>query len=240
MIVDGRLGVVFADDATVPVMTTARKRLVPTSMLVTACALAWLAALSGRIATWLSSYDALPEFLGWLYWPGGPNYWVVHLGLLLGFALWVCLAIRLARRWWIATLAVLVGVIVAFIAPDMPYPGARAVFAAIHPQLAMIATLPAVTTGPPVHDVDLPSHLAGVFVSGYVTTDGAGGVFVPMWAGVPDDAGGFWYTPGQSPEGRDMWGMECREPVRLDGDWWACGIDLEPAAPRGAWWTSTR
>jgi hypothetical protein len=48
--------------------------------------------------------------------------------------------------------------------------------------------------------------------------------FFPQWVGIPDDAGGYLYSPAGSPAGVDMYGMVCREPVDLGGDWWMCGI----------------
>jgi hypothetical protein len=48
--------------------------------------------------------------------------------------------------------------------------------------------------------------------------------FLPQWIGIPDDAGGYLYSPDGSPAGVDMYGMVCREPVDLGGDWWMCGL----------------
>jgi hypothetical protein len=41
-----------------------------------------------------------------------------------------------------------------------------------------------------------------------------GSFFIPRWTGVPDDAGGYWHS-ASSPEGRDMYGLGCTEPLVL-------------------------
>lgn len=70
---------------------------------------------------------------------------------------------------------------------------------------------------------DLPSSLAAFAACGMVSVY-TNSVFVAQWGGVPDDAGGFWYSPRKSPEGYDMWGMICRSPIDLGGGWWECGM----------------
>jgi hypothetical protein len=71
--------------------------------------------------------------------------------------------------------------------------------------------------------VELPDDLAYLTASGLISC-GRDSVFVPQWYGIPDDAGGFWYSPHESPEGYDMWGMICRNPVDLGDGWWECGM----------------
>jgi len=71
--------------------------------------------------------------------------------------------------------------------------------------------------------VHLPERFAGLSYGGLVSC-GDDEVFIPQWAGIPDDAGGFWYCPSRSPEGNDMWGMICRDPVDLGDGWWECGM----------------
>lgn len=207
-------------------MATAQNRLVPTAVLVTACALAWLAAWSDHIALWLLSRDALPQFMSSLFWPGSAAKWILPLAGVAALVLLVWLAVRVARRWWITALIIIVGVIAIFEAPPARL-GARELFDVMRPQLDEVATLPVVKTGEAQYNVDLPGHLSGVAVNGSISTDGAGAVFVPLWTGIPDDAGGYWYTPGESPAGRDMSGMVCEDPTQLDGDWWLCGVRLE-------------
>ncbi|MCK9795339.1 hypothetical protein M1843_16435 [Isoptericola sp. 4D.3] len=211
-------------------MTTAqRPRRGLTVVLVATCAVAWLAALSGRIASSLASHDLLPQVAGWMVWPRGPVVYVRGFGAVLALGLLVWVVLRSARPWWIAAPVITLGMIAALAAPSVPYPGAHALFTAMRPQLVQIPLLTAVAgTEPATHDAALPRPLEPTAVHGYVSTDGAGGVFVPQWAGLVDDAGGFWFTPGTSPAGRDMWGMVCKEPTRLEGDWWVCGMDVQP------------
>lgn len=210
-------------------MTTTPHRRLPTGVLVAACCVAWLAALSGRAASLLAVEGLLPQSLGWMVWPRGPGAIVRYVGAALALAFLVWVVARLARPRWVALPVIALGLGAAFTAPGLPYPGADALFAAMRPQLEQVAELPAVTdAGAATHRAELPSPLRPVAVRGYVSADGSGGVFVPQWAALVDDAGGFWFTPGTSPEGRDMWGMACTEPTRLDGDWWVCGMNVNP------------
>lgn len=72
------------------------------------------------------------------------------------------------------------------------------------------------------------AHLSGT-EDGLISIGPDGRVFVPQWAGIPDDAGGYIYSPDDtSPEGWDMWGMDCENQTRLDGGWWACGLRYTP------------
>lgn len=71
--------------------------------------------------------------------------------------------------------------------------------------------------------VELPKEYAP-FTAGGLTSCWEEVVFLPQWSGIPDDAGGFWYSPYRSPEGFDMWGMICRDPVDLGDGWWTCGM----------------
>lgn len=78
--------------------------------------------------------------------------------------------------------------------------------------------------------VELPATLSFVSVTGTVDVDGseqekALTIFVPQWARLVDDAGGYFYSPAASPAGRDMRGMVCEVPTSLEGGWWACGVD---------------
>jgi hypothetical protein len=210
-------------------MTTTERPRVPTAVLLVGVVLMSLAALSGRIASPLARDGALPEWLGWLVWPRGPGAIVRSVGVILALGILVWLAVRLVRPRWVAVPAVGVAALAALWAPSLPYPGAQALFASMRPHLDEIRALPVVTQPDSgTRHVDLPRPLKPIAVDGHVSTDGAGGVFVPQWAALVDDAGGFWFTPGTSPEGRDMRGMTCHEPTRLDGDWWVCGMDVEP------------
>ena len=50
-------------------------------------------------------------------------------------------------------------------------------------------------------------------------------VFFPQWYGIPDDGGGYIWSPDGSPEGMDMAGARCHDPVDLGDGWWMCGMD---------------
>ena len=71
--------------------------------------------------------------------------------------------------------------------------------------------------------VELP-HNFDAFTAGGLTSCWGDAVFLPQWSGIPDDAGGYWYSPGESPDGWDMWGMLCKNPVDLGEGWWTCGM----------------
>lgn len=70
----------------------------------------------------------------------------------------------------------------------------------------------------------LPPDLHYLSVTDKVSVWEDGSLFVPRWTGIPDDAGGYWHRV-ESPEGLDMYGMFCADPVALGDDWWACGLD---------------
>lgn len=121
-----------------------------------------------------------------------------------------------------ASIVALASLVAVVVGPTMT---ARTRFDLLRPDLDRVAALRVVTSDlDPDYYESLPPRLAYVAVRGLVSTNGHGTVFVPQWAGIPDDAGGYIYSPRRSPEGMDMWGMGCSEPVRLDGDWWACGM----------------
>lgn len=70
----------------------------------------------------------------------------------------------------------------------------------------------------------LPFHLSFLSATGKVSGDRDGARFFPQWIGIPDDAGGYWYSPNDSPEGNDMYGMICEGPHDLGDGWWSCGL----------------
>ncbi|MBL0885985.1 hypothetical protein [Myceligenerans indicum] len=76
---------------------------------------------------------------------------------------------------------------------------------------------------------ELPPTLEFVAVTGSVDVHHATDdpdtvtIFVPQWARLVDDAGGYIYSPHRTPH-LDMHGMPCTDPVRLDGGWWSCGM----------------
>lgn len=78
--------------------------------------------------------------------------------------------------------------------------------------------------GDDYYGAPLPLHLRFLSASGKVSGDADGARFFPQWIGIPDDAGGYWYSPGRSPQGYDMYGLICTEPKPLGSDWWMCGL----------------
>ncbi|GAB3624234.1 hypothetical protein GCM10027418_23180 [Mariniluteicoccus endophyticus] len=55
-------------------------------------------------------------------------------------------------------------------------------------------------------------------------------LFFPLWAGIPDDAGVLWWSPGHSPEGWDMWCLARRSPTDLGDGWLGCGAKPQSVA----------
>jgi hypothetical protein len=72
--------------------------------------------------------------------------------------------------------------------------------------------------------VSLPASLAWTSADGNVSPSPGGVVFIPMWVGWRENAGGYIYSPAWKPQGYDMWGMPCLEPLDLGDGWWACGM----------------
>ncbi len=70
---------------------------------------------------------------------------------------------------------------------------------------------------------DLSLRLRYLSTTGRVNWVGSS-LFVPRRVVFPNNSAGFWYVPKGSPLGKDMFGTECSDPVRLDGHWWACGL----------------
>lgn len=197
-------------------------------VLAIACSLAWIAAGGDYVAIALHAIGLPAGPLRLLASPMITVWLATTAAGPVGFALAVVIAFRLSHRKTVrggVVIVALTGLVATFAGPTM---AATTRFDLLRPDLDRVAALPLVTENPlPNYYESLPPWLAYVAVSGLVSTDGNGTVFVPQWAGIPDDAGGYIYSPGKSPEGMDMWGMGCKEPVRLDGDWWACGLVLD-------------
>ena len=69
----------------------------------------------------------------------------------------------------------------------------------------------------------LPEDLRYLSATERVSIHPDGALFIPLWTGVPDDAGGFWYSQ-RTPLGRDMYGSWCEEPTDLGDGWWSCAV----------------
>jgi len=168
----------------------------------------------------------MPEWMRPLTHIRGPiRTWFPVAGL-VGLALLVLLATRLPRRAIFIPTAALAGLIGIGFAAEGPQTSVKNWFDVMRPDLEHAGALPAVADDPDSdYYFDLPSDLAYLAVDGTVTTNGHGELFVPQWAGLVDDAGGFILSPAGDPTGWDMWGMRCEDPVHLDGYWWACGVN---------------
>lgn len=71
----------------------------------------------------------------------------------------------------------------------------------------------------------LPLPLRFLTADGNVSDeDQDGSRFFAQWFGIPDDAGGYIYSPGKSPEGKPLYGLWCKDPVDLGDGWWMCGL----------------
>ncbi|RHA40981.1 hypothetical protein D1825_09330 [Cellulomonas rhizosphaerae] len=196
-----------------------------------AAASAWALAWSAHWSWSLAVRHALPADLSVLTHLRGPLGAVRAVAALVGAVLTVWLVARLASRGW-AVVACLVSAFVALCAlSGPPWYGPRATFEVMRADLVEAAAQR-------VDQVDadsylgtrLPAHLAALSESGTtLTRDGT--VFFPQWFGIPDDAGGYFYTAsGEPPTGWDMFGEPCTEPLPLEPHWWACGMNPLPAA----------
>jgi len=134
------------------------------------------------------------------------------------------------RRKWLASTVGLVAAVTAFASftptgywwsGEVYYQAHRDEFAA----LAAHFDSPAFKENPEAREyygATLPPLLALVSADGRASYDGAA-TFVPVWFGIPDDAGGFFYSR-TSPQDYDMYGLICDQPEQVAESWWACGM----------------
>lgn len=73
------------------------------------------------------------------------------------------------------------------------------------------------------YGTELPLQWRWLTVDGRVV-DKDGALFFPQWYGMPDDGGGYFWSPGVPPAGADMAGMLCQGPDSLGDGWWMCGM----------------
>ena len=191
-------------------------------------AASWLVATSGRLAWWLGTGGHLPASLLPLTWPRGPIVWVRGAATLVAIVLTAILVQRLARRGWLTAVTCILLLMAGGWVSATPYPGAAVAFGVWRPAFlqARDVLAPAALTTDSYYGPDLPGDLALLSSTGFVSVREGGSIFFPQWSGIPDDAGGYWYLPGDgSPEGWDMWGMTCTRPLSIEPHWWSCGID---------------
>ena len=211
------------------------RRVTVTVIVGVLAAASWLVAGSGHLAWLLAAGGHLPVSLLGLTWPRGPIVWVRVVAVLVAIVVTEILIQRLARRGWLTAVVFLPLLMAGSWVSATPYPGAAVVFGVWRPLFLQAQDVlePASLTVDSYYGPDLPSDLALLSSTGFVSFGGGGSIFFPQWSGIPDDAGGYWYLPGDgSPEGWDMWGMWCTEPLPIEPHWWSCGI-LEDA--RGRW-----
>lgn len=193
--------------------------------LVAVTAGAWVFAFSSFLALMLFEHGVLSERMRELALAGGVLRVWQSLTAVLGIGLLAYTAALGRYRHVLTVLAVVAGIIGLAAVATGPEAGVRTRFDLMRPDLERAAQLPFVAEGSqPQYYADLPTDLAFLSTNGLVSTNGRGALFVPQWAGIPDDAGGYIFSPAGNPTGWEMWGMTCTYPVRLDGDWWACGM----------------
>ncbi len=135
-----------------------------------------------------------------------------------------------ARNWVTVLLCGLVVVAAVVIPKPMSRWSGQTFYAAHAAELAEVVRFvksSAFTQSPDAdtyYGVALPPDLAYLSATGKVSGSARDGVFLPLWTGIPDDAGGLIWAPSGSPAGYDMYGMLCQQPVRVGGDWWSCGV----------------
>src|SRR5882757_4285311 len=130
----------------------------------------------------------------------------------LGFAAVVAAVVN-GRRWGllltlVPALVVVMAVVnsVWVVAPRMWFNAHRALFDA-----ALVGDV-------------LPVPLRFLTEEGRVETDGTT-KYYPQRLGLPDDTGGYMYSPDASPLDSDLYGgIYCQSPIPLGNDWWMCGM----------------
>lgn len=138
---------------------------------------------------------------------------------LLGLAAVVAAAIG-GRRWVVLATVAPVLVVVTIVVNSTWKVAPRTWFAMHRPLFERaLQTDP----GKEYYGNQLPWTLRFLVAEGRVSVRD-GSRFFPQWIGIPDDAGGYLYDPVESPEGVDMYGFICADPVDLGDGWWMCGL----------------
>ena len=185
----------------------------------------WIAAAGDYVAVGLHHVGLPAGPLRLLASPMDVVWVATFVAAPFAVALTIVIAFRHSRRAAIragVTVVVLASFVVTVVGPQM---NTRMRFDLMRPDLDRAERLSMVTSNPfPDYYERLPVGLSYGSVNGLVSTNGHGQLFVPQWAGIPDPAGGYIYSPEANPESFDMWGMGCKKPVPLDGNWWACGM----------------
>ncbi len=169
----------------------------------------WAVAVA---VVWLS-----PWFVGSPLGMGVAGVAWIGLGVVVGL-----LGGLVGGRWWLAVAGVVVTALLAVPLYNWSAVAPTAYFQ-VHKPLYERAVRTA-QTDDSYYGAGLPIALRPLSARGGVRDQG-GMLFFPQWFGVPDDAGGYFWSPEKSPEGADMFGMLCQDPVDLGDGWWACGME---------------
>ena len=161
------------------------------------------------------------------HWSRPPSLWLLDVPAipLMALLYWfgfvaVVVAVVGDGRWAeVLTLVPVLIVITALVNPAWRF-APRTWFILHRPLFEMaLATDP----GHEYYGNQLPPWLRFLSSEGKVSNLG-GSRFFPQWGEIPDDAGGYLYSPFGSPEVTDLYGMDCKNPVDLGGGWWMCGL----------------
>lgn len=177
-----------------------------------ALALSWL-----RLSLWIIDLLLVP--LMWLCWIAAP--------VLVCAGAWQQLRRRSADWVSRAVVTAAAGVMVAVVILSFAVAGPwwqispKSWFTA---HRAMYQEALATDPGDEYYGTPLPAHLYFLAVNGRVSGNRQGVRFFPQWIGLPDDAGGYLYSPSGPPLRYDMYGDPCSAPISLGGDWWMCGM----------------
>ncbi|MGA5543793.1 hypothetical protein ACPCIR_18230 [Mycobacterium sp. NPDC051198] len=178
----------------------------------------WVWVLWGGLACWLVGF--------WWHW-SRTSWWILDILMIplmgalyvLGLAAVVFAAVK-GRRWVVLATVVPVLAVVTVVVNSGWMVAPRAWFAMHRPLFDQaLETDP----GKAYYGNQLPVSLRFLVAEGRVSNRG-GSRFFPQWIGIPDDAGGYLYDPIESPEGADLYGDICRNPVDLGDGWWMCGL----------------
>lgn len=175
---------------------------------------------SGPIITGLLLWAALV-----VWWWQRRSLWLLDLivepaTLLLGGLALSLVVLGLLRGRRVLLAILLIPLLLASLALAGPY-------ATRFPQLWLRVHQPMYTAalahdpGTDYYGSPLPPHLRVLAVDGRSSADG-GVRFFPQWIGIPDDAGGYLYSPDIAPVGFDMYGRLCGQPRDLGAGWWLC------------------
>jgi hypothetical protein len=179
----------------------------------------WRGALLAGLGCWAVGF-------AWHWWRPG-SLWLLDLFVIpftallyLGGLVLVIVAVVRSRRL-LALVTLVPALIVATVVVNPTWRHAPRTWFALHRPLYQRAL--ETDPGSDYYGAKLPVPLRFLTEGGQVS-EHDGSRFFPQWIGIPDDAGGYLYSPHGSPEGVDLYGMSCTGPVDLGGGWWMCGM----------------